>query len=117
MINHVALLRFKSDIDDADVAELEKQLDDLPNRIVEIQTYEFGRDLARTDTSYDFAIVGMFANLEAIERYRGDPNYLAVSKKMDRLAEKIITADFMISSHKGLPEFERDPFDELRFKI
>ena len=45
MINHVVLAKFKPGIQEADIEELESMLDDLPNRITEIQTYEFGRDL------------------------------------------------------------------------
>jgi len=39
MINHVVLVKFNPGVSQADIAELENMLDDLPNRITEIQTY------------------------------------------------------------------------------
>ena len=60
MINHVVLIKFKAGIKDTDIDELEKILDHLPDKIIEIQTYEFGRDLLRTERSYDFALVALF---------------------------------------------------------
>ena len=94
MINHVVLIKFKPGVSDSDIDALEKSLDDLPNRIVEIQTYEFGRDLLHTARSYDFALVALFANLEAIQRYQEHPAHLKVLQKVTRLSEHILTVDF-----------------------
>jgi len=38
MINHVVLLKFKPGTTDADIEELEKLLDDLPNQIMQIHS-------------------------------------------------------------------------------
>ena len=45
MLNHVVLMKFKAGVSRAEVDALEKNLDALPNMIVEIQMYEFGRDV------------------------------------------------------------------------
>ena len=71
-----------------------KSLDDLPNQIVEIQTFEFGRDLTRVERSYDFALVSLFANLEALRRYQEHSAHLKALQKMNRLSENILTVDF-----------------------
>ncbi len=94
MINHVVLLKFKPDISDDAIDDLEKSLDDLPNKIVEIQTFEFGRDRVHSDQSYDFAIVSLFANPEAQKRYREHPAYLKVLQKITALTESSIAVDF-----------------------
>ena len=94
MINHVVLIKFKPGVSDSDIAALEKTLDDLPNRIVEIQTYEFGRDLHHTEKSYDFALVALFANPETLRRYQQHPAYLEVLQKITRLSETVLTVDF-----------------------
>ena len=94
MINHVVLMKFKPDVDDAAVDDLEKSLDDLPNKIVEIQAFEFGRDRVHSEISYDFALVSLFANLEAAKRYQEHPAYLKVFQKITRLSENIIVVDF-----------------------
>ena len=94
MINHVVLIKFKPDVKDDEIDELEKGLDDLPNQIVEIQTFEFGRDLIRSKKSYDFALVALFANLEALRRYQEHPAHLKVLQKMNRLSENVLAVDF-----------------------
>jgi hypothetical protein len=94
MINHVVLIKFNPNVKDTDIEDLEKSLDDLPNRIVEIHTYEFGRDLVHSKRSYDFALVALFANLEAVRRYQEHPAHLKVLQKINRLGENIVTVDF-----------------------
>lgn len=94
MINHVVLIKFKPAANDSDIAALEKSLDDLPNRIIEIQTYEFGRDLLHSAKHYDFALVALFANLQAVQRYQEHPAYLKVWQMVTRLSENILTVDF-----------------------
>ena len=94
MINHVMLMKFNPDVNDDAIADLEKSLDDLPNKILEIQTYEFGRDRVHSEKSYDFALVSLFANLEAVKRYQEHPAHLKVLQKITRLTENIIVVDF-----------------------
>jgi Stress responsive A/B Barrel Domain len=94
MINHVVLMKFKPDVNDDAIDALEKSLDDLPNKIVEIQTYEFGRDRVHSEKSYDFALVSLFANLEAMKRYQEHPAHLKVLQKIKTLSENIIVVDF-----------------------
>lgn len=95
MINHIVMMKFKEGIKDADIEWLETALDDLPNKIVEIQGYEFGRAIIRSPRSYDFALVALFANPQSLERYQTHPDHLAVVKKLKHLCEGIITVDFM----------------------
>ena len=94
MINHVVLLKFKPDVSDDAIDDLEKSLNDLPNKIVEIQTYEFGRDRVHSEKSYDFALVSLFANLEAVKRYQEHPAHLKVLQKITTLTENILVVDF-----------------------
>ena len=94
MINHVVLIKFKAGVKDTDIDALEKMLDPLPNKIIEIQTYEFGRNLVHTERSYDFALVALFANLDAVRRYQEHPAHLKALQKITRLSESILSVDF-----------------------
>ena len=94
MINHVMLMKFKPDVNHDAIEDLEKSLDDLPNKILEIQTYEFGRDRVHSEKSYDFALVSLFANPESVKRYQEHPAYLKVLQKITKLTEHIIVVDF-----------------------
>jgi hypothetical protein len=110
MINHVVLMKFKPDASQADIEDLEKSLDDLPNKIIEIHSYEFGRDLVRSDRSYDFALVSLFANLQTLEQYRNHPQHLMVVQKIRHLCDDIVTVDFE-GSDAGSTAIERSAWD------
>ena len=47
----------------------ETLLEALPDRIDEIESYDFGRDVVRSERSYDFALVSIFANLDTLKHY------------------------------------------------
>ena len=85
-------------------------LDDLPNNVTEIHTYEFGQDLTHSAKSYDFAIVALFANLEALGRYQNHPQHLPVVKKIQEICDDIVTADFE-GSDAGSIDIERPAWD------
>jgi hypothetical protein len=94
MLTHVVSMKFTSGITEADIDDLEKSLDELPNSIVEIQMYELGRDVLHTERSYDFALVALFANEAALQRYSKHPEHLKVLEKIKKLCESVITVDF-----------------------
>ena len=94
MIQHVVLMKFKPDTQSGDIRELENALEKLPDRITEIQAYEFGRDVVQSERSYDFALVSLFANLAALDRYQKHPEHLKVGKTIGNLCQNVITADF-----------------------
>ena len=110
MINHVVLAKFKPGVGQADIEELERMLDDLPNKVTEIHTYEFGQDLTHSAKSYDFAIVALFANLETLDRYQTHPQHLPVVKKIHEICDDVVTADFE-GSDAGSTEIERPVWD------
>lgn len=110
MINHVVVLKFKSGITESDIEELEKMLDDLPNKITEIHLYEFGRDIIRSQRSFDFALVSLFANIEALERYQQHRQHLPVLKKIKQMCENVATVDFE-GSDAGSIDTDRPTWD------
>lgn len=118
MINHVVILKFKPGVAPAALEELERMLDDLPNRIMEIKMFEFGRDLLRSPRSHDFALVALFNDMAALERYRVHPAHQPVLAKIGEVCESAVTVDFAgsdsSSTEAGLPEWERDPFELLK---
>ena len=94
MLNHLVLMKFKSDASDADIENLEKKLDDLPNAIPQIHMYEFGRDVLRSERSYDFGIASLFANSEALRQYQKHPEHQKVLELIGSICESVITVDF-----------------------
>lgn len=110
MLNHVVLMKFNADAEESDIKELEDMLDDLPNKITELHSYEFGRDISRSPDSYDFALVSLFANPEALERYRQDRHHQPVLKKIKQICNTVVTVDFQ-GSDAGSVNVERTGWD------
>ena len=110
MINHIVLLKFKPGVSEVDIEELERLLDELPNKITEIHAYEFGRDLVHSARSYDFALVALFANLDTLERYQTHPQHQPVVKKIQEICESVNTVDFE-GSDAGSISIERPALD------
>jgi len=94
MLKHVVFFKFKAEVKDADVVEVEKGLAGLPAAIPEIQEYVFGRDVIHSERSYDFALVSGFADLKAMERYQKHPDHLRVVEVAKRISSNILAVDF-----------------------
>jgi hypothetical protein len=94
MVKHVVFMKFKAGVGDTEIRDLERGLAALPPVIVEIQEYAFGRDVVRSDRSYDFALVSAFADLDALKRYQVHPNHQEVVKKVVALCDSILAVDF-----------------------
>lgn len=95
MLKHVVFLKFKPDTGESDIEDIEKGLASLPARIPEIKRYEFGRDILRTERSYDFALISEFEDQDAMNRYQTHPYHFAVLNKIKTLCENIIAVDFI----------------------
>jgi hypothetical protein len=118
MLNHVVLMKFRPGVAEEAIRDLEKSLDQLPNKILDIKMYEFGRDILRSPRSYDFALVSLFANTTALERYQNHPDHLPVVAKIKSMCENVVTVDFYgsdaASAEAGPVAWERDPFKRLK---
>jgi hypothetical protein len=118
MLNHVVLMKFKAGVTEEAILDLEKSLDQLPNKIMDIKMYEFGRDILRSPRSHDFALVSLFANPMALQRYQNHPDHLPVVEKIKAMCENVVTVDFYGSdagsAEAGPEAWERDPFEKLK---
>ncbi|MBU1180680.1 MAG: Dabb family protein [Pseudomonadota bacterium] len=95
MIKHIVLLKFKKDAQAEGIVEIENKLGTLPGEIPEIKSYEFGRDVVRSERSYDFALISVFEDTESLKRYQIHPRHQEVLKTIKELCESIVVADFV----------------------
>ena len=108
MLNHIVLIKFKKDAPEEDIQDLENLLEELPNKILEIHSFEFGRDIIHSDRSYDFALVSLFANIESLQRYQVHPEHQSVLKKMKSISESVFSVDFMGTEASDFKEMTPD---------
>ena len=110
MITHVVLMKFKPDVTDETIEELAALLDRRPDRIDEIQSYDFGRDVVRSERSYDFALVSVFANLDTLKHYQAHPDHQVVVKKLGRMCTHIIAVDYENAPYHQDSDSDPDPW-------
>jgi hypothetical protein len=97
MLKHVVFMKYKPEVTEAAVQDLENSLGGLPSVIPEIKQFEFGRDIVRSERSYDFALVSAFENLDALKRYQVHPDHVVVLNKVRAMCESILAVDFEMS--------------------
>lgn len=96
MIKHVVVAKFKAGVSDAVIADIEKGLSGLPAIIAEIKQFQFGRDVLRSERSYDFALASEFEDLEALKRYLVHPAHVEAATILRQNSESLIVADFEV---------------------
>ncbi len=94
MIKHMVLFKFKSSITAGDISKLEEGLGSLPSEIPEIKSYEFGRNVVKSERSFDFALVSGFDDLESLQKYSKHPRHLEVLKLINEICDSIKSVDF-----------------------
>jgi hypothetical protein len=95
MIRHVVFFKFKQGIGEEVIVDLEKSIAALPPVIPEILSYEFGRDVVRSERSYDLALISTFNDLDAMQHYQKHPDHQVVLKKINELCESVLAVDFV----------------------
>ena len=94
MLTHVVLFKFKPETDTAKANRLEAQLKGLPALISEIREFRVGRDVVRSERSYDLALVSAFDDLDALQRYQVHPAHQDVVALIKTICAGVVAADF-----------------------
>jgi len=110
MITHVVMMKFKPEVTAADIEQLEALLERLPEHINEIQSYDFGRDVVRSERSYDFALVSVFANLDALKHYQAHPEHQVVVKKLGGMCTHLAAVDYENAPYHQGTDGDTDPW-------
>ena len=94
MLTHVVLFKFKPETTEAEAAGLEAALKGLPAVISDIREFRVGRDVIRSERSYDLGLVSAFDDLAAMQRYQVHPAHLEVIARVKALCAGVIAVDF-----------------------
>jgi len=94
MLTHVVLFKFKPETTAAQAAQLETRLRGLPPVISEIREFRIGRDVVRSERSYDLALVSAFDDLAAMQRYQVHPAHQEVVALVKAFCAGVIAGDF-----------------------
>lgn len=94
MLTHVVLFKFKGETSAEQTAQLEAGLKGLPAVIAEIREFRVGRDIVRSERSYDLALVSAFDDLAAMQRYQVHPAHQEVVALVKTICSGVVVVDF-----------------------
>jgi quinol monooxygenase YgiN len=94
MLTHVVLFKFKAETTEEQAGRLETALKALPAHISEIREFRVGRDVVRSERSYDLALVSAFDDLAAMQRYQVHPEHQQVVALVKTLCGGVVAVDF-----------------------
>lgn len=94
MLKHVVFFKFKPETTEADIEKLATGLGALPEIISEIREFVFGRDVVRSERSYDFGLVTSFDDRAALERYVIHPDHQLVVTHVKAICSGVVAVDF-----------------------
>ncbi|KAF0095369.1 MAG: stress responsive alpha-beta barrel domain-containing protein [Puniceicoccaceae bacterium 5H] len=98
MFKHVVFFRFHENALDGDAAtnarKLKEQLELLPSQIKEIQSFEIGLDVMRSERSWDLALVSGFDDREAMQRYQVHPAHQEVIAFVKQVCSEVAAVDY-----------------------
>lgn len=77
MIRHIVLFKFKDGFswENAEAKAAEELTLSHPAHIPDIAAWQAGRNVAERPDSYDFAVIGDFADRDALQRYMVHPHH------------------------------------------
>jgi quinol monooxygenase YgiN len=94
MLTHVVLFKFKPETTAAQANQLEAALKGLPALISEIREFRVGRDVIRSERSYDLGLISAFDDLAALQHYQVHPDHQAVVTLVKTLCAGVVAVDF-----------------------
>ena len=87
MFHHIAMFRFKEDVEEAVVAAIHTDLLALPDKIEAIRSYRVGFDAGVSDAAWDLVVVAEFADEAGYKAYSSHPDHVPVVHRIRALIE------------------------------
>ena len=105
MIEHVVMWKFtdgEGRTREENCSYVRERLLALPAIIPEIKWMQIGRDVSRTDMSYDMMLVTRFDSLEALHTYKVHPAHVAVSEYVKKVRTARVVLDAELDNEGNL---------------
>ncbi|WP_239308881.1 MULTISPECIES: Dabb family protein [unclassified Frankia] len=92
MIRHIVLFKLNKGLafDDAEVVESEKIALQVGDKVPELREWKAGRNTARRTEAYDFAVIGLLEDADALARYMADPFHRLAIEKWKRISTWVV---------------------------
>lgn len=96
MIRHIVLFKFKPEFgwDDQITQLAERKAADVGARVPELKEWRTGRNISARPAAYDFAVMGLLADEDALQRYLDHP-FHQESVRLWRTISDWVVADLL----------------------
>ncbi len=96
LLRHIVLLKFKESSSKEDIKKLEEAFSALPDKIPEIEDYEWGMNNSSIglDKGFTHCFFVSFKSEEDLSVYLPHPDHQAVSEVLEPYAEDMIILDY-----------------------
>ena len=98
MISHTVMWKFKDENKEENMNTIAQSLMALykSGKIDGLRKMEIGKDVSRTDMSYDMVLLTEFDSMEALAAYKIHPDHVAISQfvKTIRTARAVVDFEF-----------------------
>lgn len=94
MLKHVVLFKFKPETTEDEIDNLATGLGALPEIITGIREFVFGRDVVRSERSYDFGLVSSFDDRDGLDAYAIHPDHQRVVTHIKQICSSVAAVDF-----------------------
>ena len=95
MLTHIVCWRYKPETAPEQRAEHIAKLKNLPNLIPNITSFNIGADILHLERSFDTGLVAVYPDRAALEAYTVHPDHQEVANLGKRIAEKVVSVDFL----------------------
>ena len=100
MVRHIVMWRFKDEAEGKSKKEnmehIKARLLALKDTIPEIKSMEIGFNVNKSDAAFDMALVSVFDDIPALERYEVHPDHIAVSQYVKKVRTDRAVTDYII---------------------
>lgn len=95
MLTHIVCWKYKPEVTAEQRQEHIEKLRSLPDVIPNILSFSVGADILHLDRSFDTGLTSTFPDKEALDFYADHPVHQEVAALGRKLAEKVVSVDFI----------------------
>ena len=94
MIIHIALFKWKTNIQNDEIEEILKKVKQLKNKCKGIQDIFCGKNYHKESNGFTHGIVIIAENQESLDEYRQHPDHKKIAEFIEQIEEKSLGFDF-----------------------
>lgn len=94
MLTHIVCWKYKAETTEEEIKTHIAKLENLPDVIPHILSFNVGRDCLRLERSYDTGLVATFPSREELNAYDEHPRHKEVAALGKQIAERVVSVDF-----------------------